>query len=49
MKHAKPVKNLTASEMGKLGGQSRSPKKMAAILKNLKKANKTRRLTKRFA
>jgi hypothetical protein len=49
MKQTPPQKPLTAAEIGRLGGLSKSKKKIAAVLKNLKKANKQRQLTKRLA
>jgi hypothetical protein len=33
------MKAMTPAEMGKKGGQSRSAKKLAAIARNLRKAN----------
>lgn len=41
-------KPLTAADMGRKGGQSRSPRKLAAIRKNLEKANKTLRKLRRL-
>ncbi len=37
------MKNVHASELGKLGGASKSPKKLAAIRRNLRKANAAKR------
>lgn len=39
----KNVRPMTAAEMGQKGGQSRSPKKLAAIRKNLALANRKRK------
>lgn len=36
------MKNAHAQALGRKGGQSKSPEKIAAILKNLKKARKKR-------
>jgi DNA-binding transcriptional regulator GbsR (MarR family) len=33
------MKQMTASDMGRKGGSSKSPRKIAASLKNLRKAN----------
>lgn len=38
------ARKVVASHNGKIGGKSRSPLKLAAIAKNLEKANAARRL-----
>jgi alkylated DNA nucleotide flippase Atl1 len=42
MKKLSPANTPTAAEIGKLGGQSKSKRKIAAILENLAKARQKR-------
>lgn len=42
MKNAKPRTILTAADIGRLGGQSKSKRKREAVRENLEKARKKR-------